>query len=88
MGGPDPTGGDEVLSDQDSLGDLPDDSMELYQLATAVSTFPYEREAAIEKLAILEDADVEPLLASLAAGDALTLDEQEQAAAKLDEQDR
>lgn len=75
------------MTDEYDFGDLPDDAAELYTLATTESTFPYEREAAIKKLATLESDRAETHLSSLAAGDALTSIEQDLAMAKLDDDD-
>lgn len=75
------------MSDGTTLEALPDDATELHTLATTASTFPYEREAAIKKLATLEGADAESLLSSLATGDALTPVEEDLAAARIDDHD-
>jgi len=72
------------MSDEDDLEELPTDATELYTIATTESTFPYEREAAIKQLATLEDDQADMFLSSLAAGDALTVVEQELAESKLE----
>ncbi len=73
------------MSDEDSLEELPDAANALYALATTGSVFAYEREAAIKKLAALENDLANAHLSSLATGEALTLVEQELATAKAEE---
>ena len=72
------------MTDGDDSEELPDDPNALYELATSESTFPYEREAAIKKLAALEADD---RLTALAEDAALTPIERTLAETKLEERD-